>query len=42
MVPRQDLVPEKRMLLQPSLHKVSGSAPLEEQLRRLMPDVVRR
>ena len=39
MVPRQDLIPEKRMLLQPSLHKVSGSAPLEAQVRRLMPDV---
>ena len=39
MVPRQELVPEKRMLLQPSLHKVCGSHPLEEQIRRLMPDV---
>lgn len=39
MVPRQELIPEKRMLLQPSLHKVSGSDPLEAQIRRLMPDV---
>jgi predicted phosphodiesterase len=39
MVPRQELLPEKRMLLQPSLHKVSGSDPLEAQIRRLMPDV---
>lgn len=39
MVPRQELIPEKRMLLQPSLHRVSGSEPLEAQIRRLMPDI---
>ena len=38
-VPRQELLPEKRMLLNGFLHRVSGSAPLEAQLRRLMPDV---
>ena len=38
-VPRQELLPEKRMLLQGSLHKVSGSEPLEAQIRRLQPDV---
>jgi len=39
MVPRQELIPEKRMLLFPSLHRVAGSDPLEAQIRRLMPDV---
>lgn len=39
MVPRQELVPEKRMLMQPSLHTTCGSAFLEAQIRRLMPDV---
>lgn len=38
MVPRQELIPEKRMLLQPSLHKVCGSEPLMRQIRQLMPD----
>ena len=38
-VPRQDLLPEKRMLLHGFLHKVSGSCFLERQLRQLLPDV---
>ena len=38
-VPRQELLPEKRALWQPNLHKVSGSLPLERQLRQLMPDL---
>ena len=39
-VPRQELLPEKRVLLHGSLlPKVSGSSPLEAQIRRLQPDV---
>ena len=38
-LPRQELLPEKRALFQPGLHKVSGSVPLERQLRQLMPDM---
>lgn len=38
-LPRQELLPEKRMLVFADLHKVSGSVHLEEQVRRLMPDV---
>merc|ERR1719424_1384674 len=38
-VPRQELLPEKRMLIMADLHKVSGSDHLEAQLRQLMPDV---
>ena len=38
-VPRQELLPEKRTLFQPGLHRVSGSVPLERQLRQLMPDL---
>ena len=38
-VPRQELLPEKRTLFQPMLHRVSGSVPLEQQLRQLMPDL---
>ncbi|CAK9008199.1 ATP-dependent zinc metalloprotease FTSH 10 [Durusdinium trenchii] len=33
-LPRQELFPEKRFLLDSSLHKVSGSLKLEEQIRR--------
>ena len=38
-VPRQELLPEKRLLTQSQLHKVSGSTPLREQLRELAPDL---
>ena len=38
-VPRQELLPEKRMLFHEMLHKVSGSDPLERQVRRLLPDM---
>mmetsp|Transcript_36783 Transcript_36783/g.66132 ORF Transcript_36783/g.66132 Transcript_36783/m.66132 type:complete len:537 (+) Transcript_36783:53-1663(+) len=38
-VPRQELFPPKRFLLNPHLHKVSGSIPLEEQIRRIRPDL---
>jgi hypothetical protein len=38
-VPRQELLPEKRTLFTPMLHRVCGSAPLEQQLRQLMPDL---
>lgn len=34
-VPRQELLPEKRMLIMADLHKVSGSTHLEAQVRRL-------
>ena len=37
-LPRQELLPEKRALIAPLLHRVSGSVPLERQLRQLMPD----
>jgi hypothetical protein len=36
-LPRQELCPEKRFLLEPLLTKVVGSDILEEQVRRLMP-----
>jgi hypothetical protein len=38
-LPRQELIPEKRFMLEPQLAKVSGSDPLEEQVRRLQPDL---
>ncbi|CAL1142508.1 unnamed protein product, partial [Cladocopium goreaui] len=38
-LPRQELFPEKRFLLDSCLHKVSGSMALEEQIRRLKPAV---
>ncbi|KAL1504531.1 hypothetical protein AB1Y20_010933 [Prymnesium parvum] len=38
-VPMQELIPEKRMLVQGSLHKVSGSSPLNEQIRKLQPSM---
>ena len=38
-VPRQELMPEKRFLLEPHLTKVIGSDPLEEQIRRLQPHI---
>jgi len=38
-VPRQELVPEKRFLLEPMLAKVIGSDALEAQVRRLRPDL---
>ena len=39
-VPRIELLPEKRLLAHGNLlPKIAGSAPLESQLRRLMPDV---
>ena len=36
-LPRQELCPEKRFLLEPSLAKVIGSDPLEAQVRQLKP-----
>jgi hypothetical protein len=36
-LPRQELCPEKRFLLEPLLAKVVGSDPLERQIRRLRP-----
>jgi hypothetical protein len=36
-LPRQELCPEKRFLLEPLLAKVIGSDPLEAQVRRLNP-----
>ena len=36
-LPRQDLCPEKRFLLEPMLTRVIGSIPLEKQIRRLRP-----
>ena len=38
-VPRQELMPEKRFLIEPHLTKVIGSDPLEHQIRRLRPHV---
>ena len=38
-LPRQELLPERRMLILADLHKVSGSLLLEDQVRRLMPNV---
>lgn len=38
-VPRQELMPEKRFLIEPHLTKVIGSDPLEEQIRRLQPHI---
>lgn len=38
-LPRQELVPEKRFLLEPLLSRVVGSDPLEAQVRRLLPDL---
>jgi hypothetical protein len=38
-VPRQELMPEKRFLLEPHLTKVIGSDFLEEQIRRIQPDI---
>ena len=38
-VPRQELMPEKRFLLEPHLTKVIGSDFLEQQIRRLHPDI---
>jgi len=37
-LPRQELFPEKRFLLDGNLHKVSGSCALEAQVRCLRPD----
>jgi len=36
-LPRQELCPEKRFLIEPLLAKVIGSDPLEAQIRRLQP-----
>lgn len=38
-VPRHELVPEKRFLLEPMLMKVVGSDPLEMQIREIKPDL---
>jgi len=38
-LPRQELFPPKRFLVDAKLHKVSGSVELEAQVRRLEPDV---
>lgn len=38
-LPRIELCPEKRFLLEPGLSKVVGSDPLESQVRRLQPDL---
>ena len=38
-VPRTELCPEKRFLLDPKLSAVIGSDPLEQQIRRLQPHV---
>eukprot|EP00602_Paraphysomonas_sp_CaronLab_P004285 CAMPEP_0185029206 /NCGR_PEP_ID=MMETSP1103-20130426/15373_1 /TAXON_ID=36769 /ORGANISM="Paraphysomonas bandaiensis, Strain Caron Lab Isolate" /LENGTH=278 /DNA_ID=CAMNT_0027563865 /DNA_START=500 /DNA_END=1336 /DNA_ORIENTATION=+ len=38
-VPRQELMPEKKYLLEPLLAKVIGSDPLEKQIRQLQPDL---
>jgi len=38
-LPRQELCPEKRFLIEPLLAKVVGSDPLEEQIRRLQPHI---
>ncbi|CAK0884242.1 unnamed protein product, partial [Prorocentrum cordatum] len=39
MLPRQDLLPEKRYLFTPALAKASGSVPLRRRVERLRPDV---
>lgn len=36
-LPRQELLPEKRMLYYPNLAKAAGSDPLEKRIRRLAP-----
>ena len=36
-IPRQELLPEKRFLMEPLLTRVVGSDPLEAQIRRLRP-----
>ena len=38
-VPRQELVPEKRYIMEPHLHKVIGSDILETQIRTLQPQL---
>lgn len=38
-VPRIELIPERRFLLEPSLARVSGSHFLEAQIRQLKPDL---
>ena len=38
-LPRQELLPEKRFLVEPFLSSVVGSVFLENQIRRLMPDL---
>lgn len=38
-LPRQELCPEKRYLIEPLLSKVVGSEVLESQIRRLQPDL---
>ena len=38
-LPRQELCPEKRFLLEPLLSRVIGSVPLENQIRRLRPNL---
>ncbi len=38
-VPRIELVPEKRFLIDPNLMKVIGSEPLERQIRQVKPDI---
>lgn len=37
--PRQELMPEKRFLIEPMLATTSGSVVLESQVRRLQPDL---
>ena len=38
-LPREELCPEKRFLIEPMLTKVIGSRPLREQVERLKPDL---
>lgn len=38
-VPRQELFPEKRYVMEPHLHKVIGSDALEQQIRSLCPQL---
>lgn len=38
-LPKQELCPEKRFLLEPMLSRVIGSVPLDEQIQRLKPHV---
>ena len=38
-VPRVELIPERRFILEPKLASVSGSNVLEAQIRRLKPDI---